>query len=137
MAADAISFFRIERVGLTAVIRRSGRAWKKRVTDFGESVYFCPAVARAVASGTQPKLHVGRHLGHHARTGSIVIMTTDGAVKVAGGRRMNVESQWYDNSWSALREQMEHDPEGHEGLQVHQRRRDLKPEIETHRAPGK
>ena len=30
---------------------------------------------------------------------------------------------------------MEHDPEGHERLQVHKRRRDVEPEIEASRAP--
>ena len=32
-------------------------------------------------------------------------------------------------------EQMEHDPEGHERLQVHKRRRDVEPEVEGDRAP--
>ena len=71
--------------------------------NFGESVYYRPAVARAVASGVQPKLYVGRYLGHHARTGSILIMTTDGVVKAAGFRRMNEENRWNVDSWNALR----------------------------------
>ena len=33
--------------------------------------------------GMQPKLHVGRYLGYHARTGSILIMTAEGVVKAA------------------------------------------------------
>ena len=37
----------------------------------------------------QPKLYVGRYLGHHARTDSILIKTTDGVVKAAKFRRMN------------------------------------------------
>ena len=73
-------------------MRRSGYDWKKLVAQSGESVYYRPAVARAVASGTQPKLYVGLFLGHHARTGSILIMTTDGVVKAAGFPRMNEES---------------------------------------------
>ena len=66
MASDVISFFRIGRDGLTAEMRRSGRAWKKLVPEFGESVCCRPAVARAVACGMQTKLYVGRCLGHHA-----------------------------------------------------------------------
>ena len=103
MASDAISFFRIGRDGLTAELRRSGRASKKLVAECGESVYCHPAVARAVASETQPKLHVGRSLGHHARTGSILIMTTGGVVRAAGFRRMIEESRWHVGSWNALR----------------------------------
>ena len=30
---------------------------------------------------------------------------------------------------------MDHDPEGHERLQVHKRRRDVEPETEANRAP--
>ena len=61
-AADAISFFRTGRDGLTAEVRRSGRAWEKLLAEFGESVYYRPAVARAVASGVQPKLYGGWYL---------------------------------------------------------------------------
>ena len=62
MASDAISFFRIGRDGLTAEMRRSGRAWKKLVAEFREPVCCRPAVARAVASGMQPTLYVARYL---------------------------------------------------------------------------
>ena len=51
----------------------------KLVAEFEESVYYRPAVARTVASGMQPRLYVGRYLGHHAPTGSILIMTTEGS----------------------------------------------------------
>ena len=52
MISDAISFFMIWIDGLTAEMRRSGRAWKKLVAEFGESVYNRPAVA----SGLQLEL---------------------------------------------------------------------------------
>ena len=77
-------FFRNGRDGLTAEMRRSGRALKKLVAETGEPVYYRLAVARAVASEMQQQLYVGRYLGHHARTGSILVMTTDGVVKAAG-----------------------------------------------------
>ena len=51
--ADAISFFRVGRDGLTAEMRRSRRAWKKFVAEFWESVNCRPAVARTVAKGMQ------------------------------------------------------------------------------------
>ena len=81
MASDAINFFKIGRDGFTAEMRRSGRAWKKLVAEFGESVYCRPAVARALPVECNPNLYVDRYLGHHERTGSILIMTTDGVVK--------------------------------------------------------
>ena len=103
MAADAISFFMFGKDGLTAEMRRSGRAWKKLVAEYGEYVCYCPAIARTFAFGMQPILCVGLCIGHHARTGSILIMTTDGVVKAAGGRRMNEENRWNAENWNALR----------------------------------
>ena len=103
MTSHAISLSRIGRDGLTAEMRRSGRAWKKLVAELGEPVQCRPAVARAGASGMQPKLYVGRYLGHHARTGSILIMTTEGVVKNTGFRMTNEENRWTVDRWNALR----------------------------------
>ena len=58
MASDAISFFRIGRDALAVELRRSGRACKKLVARFGDSVYHCPVVAGAVTTGIQPQLFV-------------------------------------------------------------------------------
>ena len=88
---------------MTAGMRRSARAWKKIVAEFGESVYHHLAVARAVACRMLPELYVGRYLGHHARAGSILIMTSDGVVKAAVFRRMNEESRWNVENWNAFR----------------------------------
>ena len=60
-----------------------------------------PTIARYVASGMQPTQYVGRILGHYTRTGSILIMTTDGVVKAAGVRRMNEVSRWNVDNWNA------------------------------------
>ena len=76
---------------------------KKLVARFGESEYYRPAVAKAVASGNQPKLYVGRYIVHHARTGSILITTTDGVVTSAGCRRMSVENRRNVDNWFAFR----------------------------------
>ena len=172
MAADATSFFRIGKDGLTAEIRRSGRAWKKLFAELVKFVHYRQAAARAVASGMQPK----------ARTGSIFIMTTEGVVKTAGVRRIGMSTigmlrpqithlpltprrryvaradlRKYGVTIGCLAcsdiavhgrtsklhtedcrnwigEQVQHDPEGRERLQVHKRRRDVEPEIGANRA---
>ena len=49
------------------------------------------------AQRQQPQLQVG--CNQIFRTGSILIMTTDGVVKAAGFRRMNVENRWNVDSW--------------------------------------
>ena len=83
-AADAISRYRLGRDGLTAEQRRTGRPWRKMIAEFGERVHFREAQARATPSGMQPKLFTGYYIGHHARTGSLLIMTTNGVVKATG-----------------------------------------------------
>ena len=72
------------------------------VAELGESVNYRPAAARADASGMQPTTNARWYHGHHARTGSILILTTDDIIKAAGHRRMSVEKQKIE-SWCALR----------------------------------
>ena len=98
MAPDANSFFRIGRDGLMAELRRSGRLGTKLVAELEESVCYRPG--RAVASGMEPQLYVGRYLGHHTRLSSILIMSTDGVVMKF--RRMIEESRWKVHNWNAL-----------------------------------
>ena len=81
-----------------AEMRRSGRLESKFVAELGESVCYRPA--RAVASGMEPQLYVGRYLGHHTRLSSTLIMSIDGVVKF---RRMIEESGCNVHIWNALR----------------------------------
>eukprot|EP00971_Amphidinium_carterae_P186862 3709258-Amphidinium_carterae.1 len=54
MAADAITHFRVLPDGVTAEQRRSGKSWRKSVAEFGERVYYRPALAKQPASGMTP-----------------------------------------------------------------------------------
>ena len=71
MAADAISSSRIGRVGFTAEMRRCGRAWKKLVAEFGESVNFRP-VFRSLATAQQQE---SRQKGHHLPSSRVAVST--------------------------------------------------------------
>ena len=108
MAPNAISFFRIGTDGLTAEMRRSGRAWKKLVAEFGESVRLVPPssskrsckwnATKAACWTVSWTPRANRQHSHH---------DTDGVVKVAGFRRMNEKSRWTvddleRSSWSPL-----------------------------------
>ena len=64
---------------------------EKLAAEFGESATD-QRWNSCKASRMQPKLHVGRFLGH-AQTGSILIMTT-GVVEDAWFRGMNAENRW-------------------------------------------
>ena len=77
MASGAITFFRIGRDGLTAEMRRAGRAWKK----------LPPSVSKGSCKWTATKA---------------VYWTVSWAFKAAGLRRMNEESRWNVDSWDAV-----------------------------------
>ena len=89
MASDAISFFRIGKGGLTAEMRRSGRAWKN-VAEYEESVH--QRWQEQLQSGCNQSCMLDGSLG------------ADEVVKAAGLRRMNEESRWNVDSWHALRD---------------------------------
>ena len=101
-AGNAISHFRLGSDGATAEMRRSGRAFKKSVAEFGEQVHYRALEAKASKSGMAPKLHDGIFLGHHARSGALLIMTTSGVVKAAGFTRVPEDVRWGGSSFDSM-----------------------------------
>eukprot|EP00971_Amphidinium_carterae_P138725 2749239-Amphidinium_carterae.1 len=87
VAGNAISHFRLGADGMTAEVRRSGRPWKRMVAEVGERVFYRPATAAVPRSGMAAKLLAGYYVGHHARTGVLLVLTKEGLVKAAGFRR--------------------------------------------------
>ena len=55
----------------SAEARRSGKQWRKPAIAFGERLFF-----REVGEGVRV-LKEGRYVGHHGRTGSLMLMTSD------------------------------------------------------------
>ena len=58
-AGDVISHYRVGKDGRTAEFRRTGKLWKKMIAEFGERVFYRPALAVAPRSGMQAKLLTG------------------------------------------------------------------------------
>ena len=83
--------------GRTPEARRCGKQWRKPAIAFGERLYF-----REVGEGVRI-LKEGRYVGHHGRTGSILVMTADGVRRGTGIRRLSSADRWDPSDWDLLR----------------------------------
>ena len=84
----------------------------RSLQNLEESVYYHSAVPEQLQVDCNPNCMLDDILDH-ARTGSILIMTTEGVVKAAGFQRMNEE-----NRWNALRDVIETGAEATEAVQA-------------------
>ena len=94
--ADVISRHRVGPDGRTAEKRRTGRNWRRPTFQFGELIYVHEAMAKTArqARGSyEPVMKEGRYIGHHGRTGSLLVMTASGVLRGSGARRMSDESR--------------------------------------------
>ena len=98
-AADLMSRYKRGPDGRTPEQRRSGKAWRKPAiaAAFGERLYF-----REVGEGVRV-LKVGRYIGHHGRTGALLVMTEDGVKKGTGVRRLGEHDRWSPDGWERLK----------------------------------
>lgn len=94
---DLLNRYRKGSDGKTPEYRRSGKAWRKPAIAFGERLYY-----REVGEGVR-QLQVGRYIGHHGRTGSLLVMTDSGVKRGTGIRRLSPADQWIVDGWSELR----------------------------------
>ena len=93
---DLLNRYRKGSDGKTPEYRRSGKAWRKPAIAFGERLYY-----REVGEGVR-QLQVGRYIGHHGRTGSLLVMTDSGVKRGTGIRRLSPADQWIVDGWSEL-----------------------------------
>ena len=59
--------------------------------------------ARKGRGAYHPVMQEGRYLGHHGRTGALLIMTDQGVVRGSGARRVPEERRWSLEGWDNLR----------------------------------
>ena len=96
-AGDLLSRHRVGKDGKTAERRRTGRDWKRPTMQFGERVHFRPAVTRTEVKrkgSLAMRMEEGRYLGHHGRTGSILVITEKGVQRATAARRLPEEERW-------------------------------------------
>ena len=93
-SADLINRYRIGEDGKTPEQRRTGKKWRKPAVEFGERIYFKEAVHRRRKRDLEARMIEGRYIGHHARTGALLVITSDGVKKGASFRRLPEAERW-------------------------------------------
>ena len=74
--------------------------------EFGERIFFRPAITRQEAKrrgSFAMKMEEGRYLGHHGRTGSILVITEAGVRRATAAKRMTEDQRWKKDGWDRLR----------------------------------
>ena len=93
-AADLISRYRRGEDGKTPEQRRTGKQWRKPALEFGEAIMYKPAVAQTRPSGLQPKMELGRYIGHHGRSSALLVMTPEGVRRGKAFTRLTKDRRW-------------------------------------------
>ena len=83
--------------GRTPESRRTGKQWRKPAISYGERLYY-----RMVGENVRG-LKVGRYIGHHGRTGSLLVITADGVQRGTGIRRLGPAERWVMDGWDDQR----------------------------------
>ena len=104
-AGDLICRYRRGLDGKTPEQRRTGKQWRKPALQFGERVFFREARADPGSrlSTLAPVMEEGRYIGHHGRTGVLLVMTKNGVKRGLSFRRLPPEQRWVTEGWSELR----------------------------------
>lgn len=101
--ADLITRYRRGPDGKTSEQRRSGKQWRKTTAEFGERVWITPVRPGSVKDDAAPRAIEGLYLGHHSRTGAVMVMTSEGIRKGMSFRKMTVQQAWDTAGWSRFR----------------------------------
>ena len=102
-AGDLISRYRRGDDGKTPEQRRTGRQWRKPALEFGEKILFREARAVAQQSTLAPVMEEGRYIGHHGRTGVLLVITKEGVRRGTSFRRLPADQRWVQAGWDELK----------------------------------
>ena len=93
-AAELLNRYRVGTDGKTAEKRRCGRNWHKPALALGEKIYVKPAVDKKRKNDLEPKMVEGRYVGHHGRTGAVMVLTEKGVVRGVSFRHQTDAERW-------------------------------------------
>ncbi len=91
-AAETVNRFRIYSDGKSALQRLTGRKWKKPCLVYGECVMVQPADDKK--RDYQNKLVLGVYVGHSERSGSLKVLTEDGAVTARSFKQLPAKDRF-------------------------------------------
>ena len=78
--ADQVNRYKVGDDGKTPEQRRTGKMWRKPALEFGERVMIREAqtAQQRHRNAFEAKMIYGRYIGHHGRTGSLLVLNEDG-----------------------------------------------------------
>ena len=62
-----------------------------------------PKAERQARGSHEQTMKEGRYIGHHGRTGPLLVMTAEGILRGSCARRMREESRWSTGGWGDLK----------------------------------
>ena len=103
--ADQINRYKVGDDGKTPEQRRPGKRWRKPALEFGERVMIREAQTSQQRHRTafEAKMIYGRYIGHHGRTGALLVLTEDEVKRGVGVRRLAIQERWNKEGWDKLR----------------------------------
>ncbi len=102
-AADLINRYRKGEDGKTAEQRMTGKAWRKPAIEFGERLMFKEAGEKRRKNAFEATLEEGRYVGHSSRNGALLVLTSEGAKRGVGIRRLPEDERWTTTGWDKLK----------------------------------
>ena len=104
-AGDCIAFHRRGADGKTPWERETGRKWRRPCLEFGEKVMIKEAFDRSSGPKRdwQARMIPVRYVGHHARTGAVMGLTSEGVKFGTGVSRLAASERWSTEGLEELR----------------------------------
>ncbi|CAE7246360.1 HCN2, partial [Symbiodinium microadriaticum] len=104
-AGDCIAFHRRGADVKTPWERETGRKWRRPFLEFGEKVMIKEAYDRSSGPKRdwQARMIPGRYVGHHARTGAVMGLTSEGVKFGTGVSRLAASERWSTERLEELR----------------------------------
>ena len=100
---DTIARYRKGPDGKTPWERETGRKWSRQTLEFGERIFIKENRARPNNKSWEPKMVEIRYVGHHARTGSVIGLTSEGVKCGSAVKRLPEGERWSIDGWNELR----------------------------------
>ena len=104
-SGDVMARHRKGKDGKTPYERETGRKWAKGGLEFGEKVFIKEAKERAgrPKRDWEPRMIAVRYVGHHARTGAVIGLTSQGVRVGQVAKRLPAAERWSTEGWEDLR----------------------------------